>query len=433
MFPKNIMDHFWDTLINAAGVFTPGLPNYAPQQSATFVPLPKVYTLEWTEPASLGNGKTDFPPSDKEAIDICDPQVNPALHKSALDIVRLSNDYFFKSGCRSNLENAYPKHERVMELALKFNEDFEVHKYPLPPDLRILWATDRDYHPSDKAVPWPNRLWIVACETFIYVNDAEKRMLRTRTEAEQQKRYAASFSDVVDYNEFLVDMFMTYLAHLEGDLANCIDEQPSNAEFDALFNKRVNKNSITLYDLHRTFPDVRDIQDFLRRVEYFAVFDPSPQASFGSSVVPEGAYFRKPIPSTSQIVKALHSPMTLPQIFESLAKLYPEYAHGVGSQEAVLHRLIEFASPDVTTRKFIRKTTALPNEAEIWEALENGPLSINRLAACFPNRITSIEEFTTTVRNSEVAYHEDPLVYGDCTARVFLQFFSKAGPVTASS
>ncbi|KAF9741204.1 hypothetical protein PMIN02_012973 [Paraphaeosphaeria minitans] len=410
MFPKSIMHHFWNALVSIGCVSTPGLPNYAPHQSATFVPFPKVYTLAWTEPASTSNGKTDFPPSDKEAIDICAPQANPALYKSALDIVRLSNDYFVKSGCRSSLDNGCPKSEQVTELALQFSEEFKAHEYPLPPDLRMLWVTDKDYHPSDRAIPWSNRLWVIACENFDHLTKAEKQTLRTRVEAEQQKSYAASFSDVLDYNDFLVDMFMTYLAHLElAKREGSNNQQPTNAELDAFFNECVRNNGITLYDLHRTFPYVQDIQCFLRRVEYFAVFQPNPNVPFASTEVPEGAYFRKPVPSTEQIMKALHEPMTLPQLFDSLAEIYPEYAHGVGSQEYVLHHLIEFAAPDITTRKFIPTTTALPNEVEIWEALDNGPLSIADLAACFPNRITSMVDFIAAVEDSEMAYRENPM------------------------
>ncbi|KAF2449259.1 hypothetical protein P171DRAFT_480355 [Karstenula rhodostoma CBS 690.94] len=401
------MRRFWSSLISVGGVFTPGLPNFILQPSAINVPLPKVYTLEWTEPASTGNGETDFPPSDKKAMSVCDPQSNPALYKSAIDIIRLSNDYFVKSGCRSilNIENGYPKHEWVMELALQFSEEFKDQEYPLPPDLRILWVTDKDYHPSDRIIPWSNRLWVVACQTFANLNNDEKQILLERTEAEQQKLYAASFSDVLDYNDFLIDMFMTHLAHKECHLAKeelGIDRQPTNAELDAFFQECVSNNGITLYDLHRTFHNVQDIQALIRRVEYFAVFEPNPKTPFGHFDVPEGAYFRKPIPSTDQIRKALHEPMTLPQLFESLAEKYEEYAHGVGSQQQVLQQLIEIASPDVTTRNFILKDTQSPNEGDIWDALEDGPLSITDLAACFPNRIRSIENFTKVV--SAMAY-----------------------------
>lgn len=411
MFPKNIMHRLWSSLISVGGVFTPGLPNYSPQPSAIKVPFPKVYTLNWTEPASTGNGETDFPPSHKEAIEICDPRINPALYKSAIDIVRLSNDYFVKSGCRnvSKLKNGYPRHEWVMELALKFSEEFKVHEYPLPPDLRMLWVTDKDHHPSDKAIPWSSRLWVVACNNFGYLLDDQKRRLLERTEAEQQKLYATSFSYVFDYNNFLVNMFMTYLAHRECHLAkqeHGIDQQPTNAELDAFFNESVKNNGITLYDLHRTFPNVKDIQAFLRRVEYFAVFDPNPRVSFGSFDIPEGAYFRKPIPSIDQIQEALHEPMTLPQLFQSLAALYPEYANGVGSQEQVLHRLLEFAAPDLSTQNFIPKDTVGPNSGTVWDALGYGPLTIAELAACFPNRIASMKDFIFTI--SELAYRVDP-------------------------
>jgi hypothetical protein len=375
------------------------------------VAFPKVYTLEWTAPASTGNGKTDFPPSGTGVISLCDPQINPAFYKSALDIIRLANDFFTKSGCRNTqgLSNGYPKEEWVMKLALEFSVEFEHENFALPPDLRMLWITDKDYHPSEKVIPWANRLWVVACQEFPHLDDYEKHDLLTRTEAEQQKLYAASFSDVNKYNDFLVEMFMTFLAHQEVAIhtkQKHLDLQPSNAELDAFFQDPANGKGVTIYDLHRTFYQAQDIQAFLRRVEYFAVFDPNPKQAFGQFEVPEGAYFRKPIPSVDQIKVALYEPMTIPRLFESLAELYEEYANGVGSQHQVLNRLLEIAKPDVTTGNFILKDTPVPNEAEVWEALEDGPLSTIDLAACFPDRVCSIESFTAVIK--EMAYYVSP-------------------------
>jgi hypothetical protein len=269
----------------------------------------------------------------------------------------------------------------------------------------MLWITDKDYHPSDKTIPWANRLWVVACQNFFDLNQHEKHDLLTRTEAEQQKLYAASFSDVKKYNDFIVEIFITFLAHQE--VANHkqqvgLNLQPTNAELDTFFQDSANEKGVTIYDLHRTFYQAEDIQALLRRVEYFAVFDPNPKQAFGQFEISEGAYFRKNIPSVDQIKEALYKPITLPQIFQALAELYKEYANGVGSQHQVLKRLLETAKPDVTTGNFILKDIPALHEAEVWEALEDGPLSTLDLAACFPNRVSSIESFTAMIK--EMAY-----------------------------
>lgn len=424
MFPKGIASNLWASVIRIAGVCVPGLPKYADQplvsKQTVVIPPPEVFTIDWTTPASTGNGETDFPPSCEEVIIKPDWQIHPGLYKAAMDTIRLSNDFFVKSGCRSvHKVNGYPKKDWVLDLAEKFAQEFKDEDFVLPPDLRTLWVTDKNYHPSDKVVPWENRLWVEACHMFKCISNDDKRILLTRTEAEQQTLYAASFSDVTKYNDFLVEMFMTYLAHEERETIKQrtgMDQQPSEAELDALFQMDAHKNGATLYDLHRTFYNVTDIKEFIRRIEYFATYVAKPKPAFGQLDTPEGAYFRKPIPSITQIREALHEPMTIPELFQSLAQLYEEYSAGVGSQTEVLARLLEIAAPDITTGLFIHKETPCPDEAAIWNALEEGPLSTKDLAAVFPNRISSEKNFNTKI--SSVAYRDE--AQGGRWVRMFL-------------
>lgn len=260
MFPKNVLKKFWAPVISVRDIETPGLPSLfdgkVDAAKLPAVPLPQVYTICWTEPASTGNGATHFPPSDTSVVSVPDPQADPALYNAAIDTIRCSNDFFVKSGCGSGkkMENDHPTKEALYEFAQAFIDRFPDSNYPNPPDLRSLCVTDKDYHPVDKNVPWGSRLWVVACKRFEKLSVDEKVVLLRKTNAEQQQLYKRAFKDVNIYNDFLVEVFMKYLAHYEISERNKTapqDVQPTEAELDAVFRAPETKDGITLYDLSR--------------------------------------------------------------------------------------------------------------------------------------------------------------------------------------
>ena len=403
MFPKIVHQDLWSPLLyikdNTPAVA--GLPSLFDESKSPEIPLPKLFTVEWTEPASTGNGPTLFPPTYPELISVPDPQEKPALYKAAVDAIRVANDYFVKSGCGSGLQgpNSYPTKEWLCQLADSFSARYESedHDFMEPPDLRILWVTDKHYHPCDKKIPWKNRLWVVACKQYYKLDEEEKINLLLRTHPEQQKDYERSFSDVNIYNKFLVGIFMKYIAHVEQDAIireSQIDVQPTDAALDAFFAAPENADGVTLYDLHRTFFRVKDIKEFVKRVEVFAKYVPHPPRVPGLDEVPEGVYIRKNIPSISQLESVMQKPTTFPEIFQNLGVRYKEYANGVGSQVEVYRRVLKTAAPDITTGRLIMKKINgkinCPSEKDIRIAVRDSKhFDLESLAGCFPDAIAS--------------------------------------------
>lgn len=137
------------------------------------------------------------------------------------------------------------------------------------------------------------------------------------------------------------------------------------------------------------FYNAAEPKELVRRVEFFANYVPNPSKQLGQNETPEGHYVRKAIPSTQQIEAAIATPLTLPELFETLARAHPEFSSGVGSQVQTLKRLMQIAAPDVTTGRWIKKDT-LPTAAELEAVLADDEiLSIEDILPAFPDRIAS--------------------------------------------
>ena len=147
----------WEETFSVDGIdvtgFLPYFPRLHPNAVDPDVPLPRLYTLKWTEPASTTLDDCDFPPTEEHLLSIPDPQKHPAHYSAAIDAIRLANDFFVKSGCGQvgRRPNGFPVTAEVKKSAEKFRNEYP--DWPLPPDPRILWVCDKEYHPSDKVIP----------------------------------------------------------------------------------------------------------------------------------------------------------------------------------------------------------------------------------------------------------------------------------------
>lgn len=404
---KGVREELWDPLVRIEGVQSPidGLPSIFYSAKSPEVPLPKLFTLEWTEPSSTGNGPTHFPPTSRDLITDLEPQEKPSLYKAAVDAIRVANDYFVKSGCGSGPKglNSFPDRRMLCDLADEFSTKYENEEgdFNEPPDLRILWVTDKNYHPSDSNIPWNSRLSVVACRRYHKLDDEEKVDLLRKTHSGQQQEYERSFSNVKIYNKFIVNIFMKYIAHLEHDKvvdSSGLDVQPTSAELDAFFAAPENAKGVTLYDLHRTFYQATDMEEFVKRVEVFATYVPYPPNNPKLKETPEGVYMRRKVPTVQQIASVLEKPTTFPQIFQDLASRYKVYADGLGSQVEVFDIVLKISTPDMTTGHLIRRihhgVVNCPSFSDIRNLLRTeGPMSFADLGKSFSNRISSRELF----------------------------------------
>lgn len=395
---KGVREELWDPLVRIEGVQSPiaGLPSLFYSAKSPEVPFPKLFTLEWTEPSSTGNGPTHFPPTSRDLITDLEPQEKPSLYKATVDAIRVANDYFVKSGCGSGPKgpNSFPDRRMLCDLADEFSTKYENEEgdFNEPPDLRILWVTDKNYHPSDSNIPWNSRLWVVACRRYHKLDDEEKVDLLRKTHSGQQQEYERSFSNVKIYNKFIVNIFMKYIAHLEHDKvvdSSGLDVQPISAELDAFFAAPENAKGVTLYDLHRTFYQATDMEEFVKRVEVFATYVPYPPNNPKLKETPEGVYMRRKVPTIQQIASVLEKPTTFPQIFQDLTSRYKVYADGLGSQVEVFDIVLKISTPDMTTGHLIRRihhgVVNCPSFSDIRNLLRTeGPMSFADLGKSFP-------------------------------------------------
>lgn len=105
-----------------------------------------------------------------------------------------------------------------------------------------------------------------------------KRQLLTSTREQHIKERLDAEKHVAELEAFIVPMYARCIVNLPFSTAKKTtpDKQPIRQQLDKFFSLPANKKSVTIYDLRRRFIHVRNIPEFIRRIERYATFTHPP-------------------------------------------------------------------------------------------------------------------------------------------------------------
>ncbi|CAO2655800.1 Nn.00g046030.m01.CDS01 [Neocucurbitaria sp. VM-36] len=386
---------------NADGtdIATPEYRDEIPLSTRTniIVPMLREHDPEWT---SKGNGLTNALPSFPSLITLPAPQTQPALYAAAVDTIRISNWRFKEHGPYTRV--LLEKH--VKKQAEDWRKQFpNEEKYPLPPDLRTLYVKTGDKHPAPGEGGKP--LWTLACEEFQAMKDFGKPGFLRKTRAQHIRENELEGRGVEQEERLYLRIFKRYLAWKEhAERADeRRDQQPTRKEMQDLFAKaEVQKTGATLADICHAFPDAKDIEMLIFRIEGFAVFTVKPDEK---EEPVENVYMPKPAPNEheieEQVSKVLneHGPLSLEELQELM------YPFGFGHEHAVASVVKNIAKPTLTGNMFGLEASPGPSAARIRSVMSpvNGH-TFEALVQSFSDRL--LLEAALLAPLKEVAYQD---------------------------
>lgn len=316
------------------------------------VPLPREHDPEWTSAVpGFSIGLPSFP----DLIRLPDPLSHPALYAAAADTIRITNWRFKEHGpYKQKLLQAHVK-KHATEWRIAFPDKI---KYPFPPDLRTLYVKTKDEHPA----VGQHAVWTQACGEFGRMSDNEKQKFLHTT---RQQHINENELDGLDRDDKLYrrifKRFLVWQEHVDTQ-NNRKDQQPSRKEMLEFFAKdEMRKNGATLSDICQAFPNAKDIEMLVYRIEGLAVYTFKPN---DKEEPVESVYRLKPAPTADEIkrkvTKALfHGPLSFHEILE---KLYP---FGFGHEEAIAKGIKNIAKPTVTGQEYGLISTSAPTPKQI--------------------------------------------------------------------
>ncbi|CBY00332.1 hypothetical protein IAQ61_011262 [Plenodomus lingam] len=265
----------------------------SPSQRITIiVPKPHEAVPIWTENIAVF---FNSPRSFTSMMKLPDPQVDPAFYAAACDVIRSSNWRLDAHGpYRQSLQKSHLK-----QLKRNWRQSYpDEAKYPFPADPRVLFVKLNDAHPLDEDEGVRNTTWARACEEFDRVkgDTFTKSSLLRKTRDDHIRENKMEGQGVEGEDKLQVRMYVRYLVwreHSAAKKARTTDTQPSRRELEAYFNKaEVKKNGATLANICHEFPDARDMQMLVYRIEQVATLTTRPSTNDHKNPV-EAVYLPK--------------------------------------------------------------------------------------------------------------------------------------------
>ncbi|KAF1845313.1 uncharacterized protein K460DRAFT_282414 [Cucurbitaria berberidis CBS 394.84] len=358
---------------------------------------PRECDPEWT---SKNKGPGDTLPSFPALISLPNPLANPALYAAAADTIRISNWRFKEHAPYTQVL----KEEHVKQLAKGWRLMYpDEVKYPFPPDLRTLYVKTDDKHPAPAEGGLP--LWTQACEEFQEMNGFEKPAFLSKTRAQHNRENELDGHGIEKAEKLYLRIFKRYLVwkeHAEKEDERH-DQQPTRKELQDFFAKaEVQKNGATLADICQSFPEAKDIEMLVFRIEGVAVYTDKPDEE-GDPV--ESVYMPKPAPTKDKIEEVVMAALTEHGAIslEKLLKLI--YPLGFGHEQAFAAVIKKLAKPTLTGDNFALESSPSPSAAQIRSILSpvNG-LTFKYLVQSFSGRL--LEESALLAPLSEAAYQD---------------------------
>ncbi|KAH9864184.1 hypothetical protein J1614_010118 [Plenodomus biglobosus] len=238
------------------------------------VPMPRETVPIWTEDITVF---FDAPRSFTSLMTLPNPQEDPAFYAAACDTIRSSN-------WRLDAHGPYPQQLQKSHVR-KLKKDWRASypdetKYPFPPDPRDLYVKLNGAHPLDDDEGVRNTSWARACEEFHWIkgDPFTKSSLLRKTRNDHIRENRIEGESVEGQDKLQVRIYVRYLVWREHTASKkdiTTDSQPSRRELTIFFDKAENqKNGATLADICHEFPDARDMQMLVYRIEQLATFTP---------------------------------------------------------------------------------------------------------------------------------------------------------------
>ncbi|KAH6633456.1 hypothetical protein C7974DRAFT_171921 [Boeremia exigua] len=367
------------------------------------VPYPVQNHPDWTTIPFTGVG---IPATFDSQIRLTNPLLEPVLYAAAVDTIRMTNYYF-------NLVGQYNEgpltEEHVIEMQRLWPSTvrpdgkrvglFPVDEYPLPPDGRILYVKEAMGDPTDRLAAV---LWIRACRSVTRMNDSEWNRYLTYT-----RNHLIEMAEKREGNDgswLILELFKRYLVWHElvmgvSERARYFeDEQPSADELEEFFDRdSVKEKGATLVEICHAFPNARDVQVLVYRVEHFATLTPQPSVKTALQIDDpvESRYIRKPIPSEQGIKATVANILHSSSDSVSYSELAGHYWPSTDTRRLVASVLNTMARKDVTTGNFILPDDG-PSVEEIQSKLTDldalTGFTLTELAGRLPNRVSNLDQ-----------------------------------------
>ena len=339
------------------GVPAPEFPHPHPQTLADIVvPTPRQKYPEWTTTSAL--------PSFPSFISLPDPHAYPGLYTAAIDTMRITS-------WRLNQHGPYEQVLRKAHVRELVRNWRALHPsaadYPLPPDARTLFVKTDDKHPAPEEGGEP--LWTQACKEFLEMKEFEKPGYLRKTRAQHIRENELDGHGLERDEKLYLRIFKRYLVWREyvNNEDSREDNQPTRQDLLNFFAQaEVQENGATLADICHEFPEAKDIEVLVYRIEGIAVHTAKPD-QFGD--VTESVYKLKPAPTEEDIVEQItqalteHGPLPLLELLELL------YPFGFGHEDAIIKILGKIAIKTLTGDNFDLATSQGPRASEIHAAL----------------------------------------------------------------